>query len=78
MAISTPLYRIGRISRGWALNQQGPLRDRLGIVTRAYFAQRDFIETGILIDFYDSLNAGFQGKTDEVAITMGQLGLRGS
>ncbi|GAA95821.1 hypothetical protein E5Q_02478 [Mixia osmundae IAM 14324] len=33
----------------------GPIRDKLGVITRAYFAQRDFSETAILVDFYDQL-----------------------
>ena len=35
----------------------GPLRDRLGVVTRALFAQRDFTELSMLADFRDSLLA---------------------
>ena len=35
----------------------GPLRDRLGVVTRALFAQRDFSELSMLADFRDSLLA---------------------
>lgn len=37
-----------------------PLRDKLGIVTRAYFAQGDLAERGILVDFYDTLDAGLR------------------
>ncbi|EIW72030.1 hypothetical protein TREMEDRAFT_26165 [Tremella mesenterica DSM 1558] len=43
----------------------GPIRDRLGVVTRAYFAQRDFTQTGILEDFYTSLETSLQGKSGE-------------
>jgi hypothetical protein len=52
----------------------GPVRDRLGVVTRAFFAQRDFDSTQILQDFYESLNAGLQGKAGEGAIYMGEFG----
>lgn len=33
----------------------GPLRDKLGVVTRAFFAQKDFDDKGILVDLYSSL-----------------------
>ncbi|ODN95301.1 hypothetical protein L198_04694 [Cryptococcus wingfieldii CBS 7118] len=49
----------------------GPIRDRLGVVTRAYFAQRDFTHTQILEDFYHSLETSLQGKSGEEAIYMG-------
>jgi hypothetical protein len=49
----------------------GPVRDRLGVVTRAFFAQRDFGSTQILHDFYESLEAGLDGKAGENAIYMG-------
>ncbi|KLT44676.1 hypothetical protein CC85DRAFT_242154 [Cutaneotrichosporon oleaginosum] len=49
----------------------GPVRDRLGVVTRAFFAQRDFGSTQILHDFYESLEAGLEGKAGENAIYMG-------
>lgn len=47
------------------------IRDRLGVVTRAYFAQRDFGETTILEDFYTSLETSLEGKSGEEAIYMG-------
>lgn len=50
----------------------GPVRDRLGVVTRAFFAQRDFGSTQILHDFYESLEAGLEGKAGESAIYMGK------
>lgn len=50
----------------------GPVRDRLGVVTRAFFAQRDFGNTQILEDFYESLNASLEGKAGENAIYMGE------
>ncbi|WVQ83691.1 hypothetical protein IAT38_005835 [Cryptococcus sp. DSM 104549] len=49
----------------------GPIRDRLGVVTRAYFAQRDFTQTEILEDFYRSLETSLEGKSGEGAIYMG-------
>ncbi|OXH07772.1 hypothetical protein C369_04318 [Cryptococcus neoformans A5-35-17] len=49
----------------------GPIRDRLGVVTRAYFAQRDFGETKLLEDFYTSLETSLEGKSGEEAIYMG-------
>ncbi|KIR51864.1 cytoplasmic protein [Cryptococcus gattii Ru294] len=49
----------------------GVIRDRLGVVTRAYFAQRDFGETTILEDFYTSLETSLEGKSGEEAIYMG-------
>lgn len=32
----------------------GPLRDKLGVVTRSFFAQRDFDDKSILVDLYQS------------------------
>ncbi|WVQ94946.1 hypothetical protein IAU59_002036 [Kwoniella sp. CBS 9459] len=49
----------------------GPIRDRLGIVTRAYFAQKDFTQTEILEDFYESLESSLEGKSGEGSIYMG-------
>lgn len=42
------------------LNQPlyGCVRDKLGVVVRAFFAQRDFEDREILVAFYDSLQAG--------------------
>lgn len=42
------------------LNQPvfGYVRDKLGVVVRAFFAQRDFEDRTILVDFYDSIRAG--------------------
>ncbi|OCF30918.1 cytoplasmic protein [Kwoniella heveanensis CBS 569] len=47
------------------------LSDRLGIVTRAYFAQKDFTQTEILEDFHDSLESSLVGKSGEGSIYMG-------
>ncbi|WVQ66747.1 uncharacterized protein L199_004938 [Kwoniella botswanensis] len=49
----------------------GPIRDKLGVVTRAYFAQRDFTQTEILEDFYTSLESSLEGKSNEGAIYIG-------
>lgn len=32
----------------------GPLRDKLGVVTRSFFAQRDFDDKSILVDLFRS------------------------
>lgn len=39
----------------------GPIRDKLGVITRAFFAQKDFGETSILVDFFASLESGLGG-----------------
>lgn len=47
-----------------------PLREKLGIVTRAFFAQGDLADTAILVDFYDTLEAGLRAaglKGEDVA-----------
>ncbi|KAF8610331.1 hypothetical protein BDV93DRAFT_430053 [Ceratobasidium sp. AG-I] len=49
----------------------GAIRDRLGVVTRAYFGQRDFSETGILVDFYHSLEKGLRSQLTESGLYMG-------
>ncbi|ORY31584.1 transport protein Avl9-domain-containing protein [Naematelia encephala] len=49
----------------------GPIRDRLGVVTRAYFAQRDFSQTDLLEAFYASLEDSLEGKSGESAIYIG-------
>ncbi|WVR09652.1 hypothetical protein IAU60_006726 [Kwoniella sp. DSM 27419] len=49
----------------------GPIRDQLGVVTRAYFAQKDFTQTDILEDFYNGLENSLEGKSGEEAIYMG-------
>lgn len=67
-------------------------RDQLGVVTRAYFAQRsasfppytgskliggrDFTQTQILDDFYASLESTLEGKVGEGAIYMGMSHLQ--
>ncbi|GAK66111.1 cytoplasm protein [Moesziomyces antarcticus] len=38
----------------------GPIREKLGIVTRAFFAQGDLADVDILIDFHSTLEIGLQ------------------
>ncbi|KAG8734065.1 late secretory pathway protein avl9 [Ceratobasidium sp. 423] len=49
----------------------GAIRDRLGVVTRAFFGQRDFSETGILVDFYHSLEKSLRSQLTESSLYMG-------
>lgn len=47
-----------------------PLREKLGIVTRAFFAQGDLADTAILVDFYETLELGLRAaglKGEDVA-----------
>lgn len=53
-------------------------REKLGVVTRAFFAQRDFTSTDILVDFYSSLQSSMRGKVSESTMHMGQFQLRQS
>ncbi|GAA5974744.1 hypothetical protein JCM11641_007249 [Rhodosporidiobolus odoratus] len=46
----------------------GPLRDKLGVVTRSFFAQRDFDDKSILVDLYQS----FEPAGTEVDIDSGE------
>lgn len=50
----------------------GPIRDKLGVITRAFFAQRDFEDTEILRDFHTSLQHALkdEDQTSEAAIYM--------
>lgn len=38
----------------------GPIKEKLGVVTRAFFAQANFGEIDILIDFHATLEAGLR------------------
>jgi hypothetical protein len=38
----------------------GPIKEKLGVVTRAFFAQANFGETDILIEFHATLEAGLR------------------
>ncbi|THH14534.1 hypothetical protein EW146_g5804 [Bondarzewia mesenterica] len=49
----------------------GPIRDRLGVVTMALFEQRDFTETDILVDFYESLERSLRSQLTESGLYMG-------
>lgn len=49
----------------------GPIRDKLGVVTRALFEQRDFSETNILIDFVASLETSLRSQLTESGLYMG-------
>jgi hypothetical protein len=57
----------------------GPIRDKLGVITRAFFAQKDFEETEILVEFFSSLESGLHGSgmsaeaLDDHALYMGAL-----
>ncbi|TBU44434.1 transport protein Avl9-domain-containing protein [Dichomitus squalens] len=49
----------------------GPIRDRLGVITRALFSQRDFTDTSILDDFHSSLEPSLRGQMTESGLYMG-------
>jgi hypothetical protein len=49
----------------------GPIRDKLGVVTRALFEQRDFSETDILVDFAASLETSLRSQLTESGLYMG-------
>ncbi|KIO06142.1 hypothetical protein M404DRAFT_999364, partial [Pisolithus tinctorius Marx 270] len=53
----------------------GPIRDRLGVVTRALFQQRDFSDTKILIEFGNSLEVSLRTQLTESGLYIG-TGLR--
>lgn len=48
-----------------------PRRDRLGVVTKALFAQRDFTDMTILEDFHTSLELGLRSQLTESGLYMG-------
>ncbi|EGO24143.1 hypothetical protein SERLADRAFT_362188 [Serpula lacrymans var. lacrymans S7.9] len=50
----------------------GPIRDKLGVVTRALFNQRDFRETNILVDFISSLETSLRTQLTESGLYMGE------
>lgn len=50
----------------------GPIRDRLGVVTRALFAQRDFSDMSILDEFQTSLELSVRSQLTESGLYMGQ------
>lgn len=49
----------------------GPIRDKLGVVTRALFLQRDFTSTTILLDFAASLESSLRSQLTESGLYMG-------
>ncbi|KAH9924315.1 transport protein Avl9-domain-containing protein [Epithele typhae] len=49
----------------------GPVRDRLGVITRTLFSQRDFTDVSILDDFYSSLEVSLRGQMTESGLYMG-------
>ena len=49
--------------------------DRLGVITRALFAQRDFSDMSILDDFYSSLEHSLRGQLTESGLYMGMYTL---
>ncbi|KAF9306012.1 late secretory pathway protein avl9 [Mortierella antarctica] len=49
----------------------GVLRQRLAVVTAAWFGQKDFTQTEILSQFYDSLNATISDNIPDSAFLMG-------
>ena len=46
-------------------------RDRLGVVTQALFAQRDFTDLSILDDFHDALENSVRSQLTESGLYMG-------
>lgn len=46
-------------------------RDRLGVITRALFAQRDFTDMSILDDFHTSLEHSLRSQMTESGLYMG-------
>jgi hypothetical protein len=52
-------------------SSQLPRRDKLGVVTRAFFNQRDFSETDILVQFYERLEASLRTQLTESGLYMG-------
>lgn len=53
-----------------------PRRDRLGVITRALFAQRDFTDMSILDDFHTSLEHSLRSQMTESGLYMGTRGMR--
>ncbi|KAF8588564.1 hypothetical protein K439DRAFT_1334974 [Ramaria rubella] len=49
----------------------GAVRDKLGVVTNAFFNQRDFRETAILIDFLANLETSLRTQLTESGLYMG-------
>ncbi|KIJ17655.1 hypothetical protein PAXINDRAFT_129911 [Paxillus involutus ATCC 200175] len=49
----------------------GPIRDRLGVVTKALFEQRDFSDTHILVEFGNSLEISLRTQLTESGLYIG-------
>ncbi|KAI0252127.1 transport protein Avl9-domain-containing protein [Lactifluus subvellereus] len=49
----------------------GPIRDRLGVVTLALFEQKDFTNTQLLVEFYESLQGSLRSQLTESGLYMG-------
>ncbi|KAF8516315.1 transport protein Avl9-domain-containing protein [Hysterangium stoloniferum] len=49
----------------------GAMRDKLGVVTNAFFDQRDFRETAILTDFLSTLEVSLRSQLTESGLYMG-------
>ncbi|CAL1712096.1 unnamed protein product [Somion occarium] len=49
----------------------GPIRDRLGVITRTLFAQCDFTDLSILDAFYESLEGSLRSQLTESGLYMG-------
>ncbi|KAI8365945.1 transport protein Avl9-domain-containing protein [Radiomyces spectabilis] len=49
----------------------GPLRQKLAVITAAWFNQKDFTQIGILYNLYNNLNTKFCGPIDDPTLYMG-------
>ncbi|KAI8096783.1 transport protein Avl9-domain-containing protein [Halteromyces radiatus] len=49
----------------------GPLRQKLAVITAAWFSQRDFTQLGILYNLYNNLTNTFCGPIDDSTLYMG-------
>jgi Transport protein Avl9 len=69
-----PIRLAGTPTGPYALRSSRLLRrDKLGVVTRAFFNQRDFSETDILIQFYERLEGSLRTQLTESGLYMGML-----
>lgn len=58
----------------------GPIREKLGVVTRAFFAQGDLNDTHILVDFHATLEAGLTASrgVSRASLSLGDGSAAGS
>lgn len=49
----------------------GPIRDKLAVITRAFFQQADFSDLSLIDNLYDNLNSMFSAKLDENTMYVG-------